>query len=301
MNSVLTSVRTLLGGRAPGAVILTYHRVATLDHDTQHLAVTPDRFAQHLDVIVKRGRPMPLAEMLSRATSGTLPQGAVAVTFDDGYADNLIEAAPLLQRANVPATIFVSTGPILDEREFWWDELEHAMLKGALARSEYDELCLAFRTLAPDAREDRLSTLARRANVSRLPRESHRPLRPAEVSALAALPGITVGSHTRNHVSLAALDAAAQRAEIGAARDTLVSLTGAPVDLFAYPFGGPQDVSAVTIEAARTLGISAACTTMSGPIDATTDLWSVPRATVRDWPRQEFERRFLAWTGVRAA
>ena len=52
----------------------------------------------------------------------------VAVTFDDGYVDNLENAAPLLAHHDVPATIYLVTGNIGTGREFWWDELERLLL-----------------------------------------------------------------------------------------------------------------------------------------------------------------------------
>ena len=53
------------------------------------------------------------------------------VTFDDGYADNLWNAKPLLERYDVPAAVFVTTGYAGQDREFWWDELETLLLERA--------------------------------------------------------------------------------------------------------------------------------------------------------------------------
>jgi len=65
----------------------------------------------------------------SSASGCGLPRRAVVVTFDNGYSDNLYNAKPLLERYDIPATIFVTTGCIGREREFWWDELERLLLQ----------------------------------------------------------------------------------------------------------------------------------------------------------------------------
>ena len=57
----------------------------------------------------------------------------MAVTFDDGYADNLHQAVPILERHVIPASIFIATGYIGGDREFWWDEVERLLLgRGSL-------------------------------------------------------------------------------------------------------------------------------------------------------------------------
>jgi peptidoglycan/xylan/chitin deacetylase (PgdA/CDA1 family) len=60
--------------------------------------------------------------------SGTRSDRAVLVTFDDGYADNLYNAKPLLERYDILATVFVTSGYIGATREFWYDDLERILL-----------------------------------------------------------------------------------------------------------------------------------------------------------------------------
>jgi peptidoglycan/xylan/chitin deacetylase (PgdA/CDA1 family) len=108
-------------------VILVYHRVAEPPSDPWGLCVTPASFAAHLAVLREVATPMPLGELVAAARNGTAPPRAVAVTFDDGYADNLHAAAPLLAAANVPATVFLASGGIASGRDFWWDTLDAAI------------------------------------------------------------------------------------------------------------------------------------------------------------------------------
>src|ERR1051326_2045987 len=111
------------------ALILLYHRVVELSSDPYLLGVRPQRFAEHLEILRKHGRPMQLHQLAQALRDGNLPRRALVVTFDDGYADNLYTAKPLLERFEVPATIFVTTGYIGRDREFWWDELERLLLQ----------------------------------------------------------------------------------------------------------------------------------------------------------------------------
>jgi peptidoglycan/xylan/chitin deacetylase (PgdA/CDA1 family) len=115
-------------GPGPVGLILLYHRIAELTSDPQLLAVTPRHFAQHLEVLRDCGIPMSLPQMMSARRDRRLPHRAIAVTFDDGYADTLDCGESLLARHHVPATVFVTTSYIGAEREFWWDDLERLLL-----------------------------------------------------------------------------------------------------------------------------------------------------------------------------
>jgi Predicted xylanase/chitin deacetylase len=112
----------------PRALILLYHRVGDVHPDPHSLMVSARHFQEQLDVLCAQARPMHLTELVQRMAEGTLPDRSVAVTFDDGYADNLTLARPLLQRYSVPASVFVATGTLTGQREFWWDELAQMLL-----------------------------------------------------------------------------------------------------------------------------------------------------------------------------
>jgi peptidoglycan/xylan/chitin deacetylase (PgdA/CDA1 family) len=119
----------LRGRIAPGPTILVYHCVHDVPTDPQMLSVTPAHFEEHLAVLQQHYRVLPLNDLITALLNGTMPARAVAITFDDGYANNYEYAWPLLKKYSMPATIFVSTSYVSSNREFLCDELERILLR----------------------------------------------------------------------------------------------------------------------------------------------------------------------------
>jgi peptidoglycan/xylan/chitin deacetylase (PgdA/CDA1 family) len=122
-------LRTLDDQPVPAALILMYHRVTRVGADPFSLNVTPEHFVEQLQVLKKHAQPVALRELTAALQTGNLRDRSVAITFDDGYLDNLVNAKPALEQAGIPATVFVTTGPLEHEYEFWWDELERIFLE----------------------------------------------------------------------------------------------------------------------------------------------------------------------------
>ena len=80
------------------AIVLLYHRVIELPSDPQLLCVSPRNFAEQLQVIRGYGRAIQVKALGKALQSGNRGRPVVVVTFDDGYADNLYHAKPLLER-----------------------------------------------------------------------------------------------------------------------------------------------------------------------------------------------------------
>lgn len=110
------------------SVILCYHRVTSLASDPFQLSISPAKFAEHLDVIREFGRPSSLRDLVRASRRGGWLRRGVVLTFDDGYADNLLEMRPLLEKHDIPATVFVTSDAIDSKREFWWDATERLIL-----------------------------------------------------------------------------------------------------------------------------------------------------------------------------
>lgn len=93
--------------RGPRRVVLCYHSVHA---SRPYASVRPSAFAEHVAWLARSCDVVPLERVLEPRPADARP--AVAITFDDGYADNHELVAPELERHGLPATFFVTTGLI---------------------------------------------------------------------------------------------------------------------------------------------------------------------------------------------
>ncbi len=129
MRSLLQRGRALIGEHvAKRGLILLYHSIEDAAADPFGMHVSPVHFEEHLAVIRRRCTPLSVGELAQRALNGTMPLRPVALSFDDGYANNAYAALPLLSRHEIPATFFVASGFVDSADECWWDSLERLLL-----------------------------------------------------------------------------------------------------------------------------------------------------------------------------
>ena len=113
----------------PRAAVLMYHGIGRVGIDPWGLFVSPENFAEHLGVLRRLARPVPLGRLAEASAAGVGVHRNVAVTFDDGYANILHEAEPILSAHSIPATLFVVSRPLVTAAEYWWDELAGLLLQ----------------------------------------------------------------------------------------------------------------------------------------------------------------------------
>jgi peptidoglycan/xylan/chitin deacetylase (PgdA/CDA1 family) len=90
--------------------LLMYHSVDDAAKDPFRVTVSPERLERQLDWLRRRGlRGVGVGQLLGARQVGRA-RGMVGLTFDDGYADFLEHAVPLLHRYGCTATVFVLPG-----------------------------------------------------------------------------------------------------------------------------------------------------------------------------------------------
>jgi peptidoglycan/xylan/chitin deacetylase (PgdA/CDA1 family) len=296
--------------------ILMYHRVAAPQQDPWDLAVSPDIFEQQLAYLKRNHTTVTLDELVQGLRSGRLPDNAIAITFDDGYRDNLVRAKPLLAYYGLPATVFLATGWVGSSLPFWWDELADWTLlsRQAVDRSEVIEgKSFLLRWDEPetadsdgtwrascDPRSARQKTYLALWRKLRTASQVERtrlmasfrgtfqgehdplslPMSGAEIQELIRDGLVTIGAHTVHHPDLTGLSMEDCREEVVGSAEQCRSLTGMEVSSFAYPYGGMNEqVRQVVAET----GFVLACSTRSAHLDVDLqDMYAMPRLAVRN-------------------
>ena len=252
---------------------------------------------------------LPLAQAIERLGAGTIPARALAITFDDGYADNEELAAPILKRLGMSATFFVATG-FLGGGCMWNDQVIEA-LRGCAAdtldlgslglgsyslastearRSAVSAVLTGIKHLEPERRQAAANAIAVAAGATALP---NLMMRPEQVRSLRAL-GMDVGAHTVTHPILTRLSRNAALDEMRTSKLELERILGEPVRLFAYPNGVPvQDYAAEHANMARECGFDAAVSTAWGAASMASDRFQLPRFTPWDTARWRYGARLL--------
>jgi peptidoglycan/xylan/chitin deacetylase (PgdA/CDA1 family) len=305
---MLTGVRARKSDAAsrPGArgVVLLYHRIDDTP-DAYGLGVPPAIFETHLQRLQAECQIVELDALLKTAPED-LPPRTVALTFDDGYEDNLRVALPLLQRYDAPATFFLTTRWLEACGEYWWDTLERVLLSQPSVPVSLDLTPAGLPRVVPTG------TLQERSAAHRQLHELlvHAPLdirdraidivkawsgggparvRPViadEVRHLASHPGVTIGAHSVNHLSLPD-NPSSRRAELTDSQEELRRITGHSVDLFAYPYGAIDRETLAMVRRACNWGMSCDERMLADSFDAA----RVPRLDVKAWTASEFAER----------
>ena len=297
-------------GKGQGCLsILIFHRV--LSTPDPLFPDEPDipRFDLIVGWLSKWFNVLPLNEAITRLSQGDLPARAAAITFDDGYADNLLNATPILLKHQLHATFFIATA-FLDGGLMWNDTIIEAIRGastsdidctslnlGEIAIGSIREKQNALKQIIPAIKHLtgtlRTEAVAQLAEQCAAPAPNPLMLSKSQLCELRQT-GMAIGAHTVSHPILSTLDATAAKNEIAASRDTLSHLLGERIGLFAYPNGKLlADYLPAHVELVRALGFDAAVTTNWGTSKRGSDHFQLPRFTPWDTSRLRFALRLM--------
>jgi peptidoglycan/xylan/chitin deacetylase (PgdA/CDA1 family) len=272
---------------APTAAILMYHSVVEEPARTINTIGTSKSrrdFEAHMRTLAQRFNPVTVDQVVQFAQGkATLPPRAIAVTFDDGFADNYEEALPVLARYCVPATFYIMVNAVETGSLPWYCRLNFAFnstRRREWADPERNDVC------SIEAAQERRAALTRAQDTcaSKTGQDQEAFVRRIESSLDVEPPGpglmLTwdqvralrkaghmVGAHTLSHPNLAHVSEPEAQDEIGGCKRRLEEVLGESVDHFSYPHPALHPSwTAQTVLITREVGFKSAVLTDSGPV-----------------------------------
>lgn len=273
-----------------GIPILMYHRISEDEevgvHPYYKLCTPPSRFREHMQFIKDNGyRVVSLkeaADLVSNESSYLPPPHKYLVlTFDDGYEDFYTTAWPILKEFGYPATLFLPTGLLRDGLEVTPRNEPDTAYLSRFALRHYSNTRGRSVTSAPSLSGSSLQPgryEPSQANPTRSPFLSW-----AQVKELSNH-GVTLGSHSVNHVQLYHLkDWSDIRLELLNSKKDIEQNVGVTVSIFSYPYAYPQTDKAFCRRFSMTLaecGYELCVTTCVGFLTRKDSLLSIKRIPV---------------------
>jgi peptidoglycan/xylan/chitin deacetylase (PgdA/CDA1 family) len=265
--------------RRPGLLVLTYHRVgspAETRFDSGVYSATTDALWRQLRYLRANFDVLNEERLIELAGRGfEFKRPSVAITFDDGYRDNLEVATSILSDARIPAIFFIASDHVDHPRLPWWDRVAFILKQTKVRRLSLEEprpinidlnqveRQAAIRQLLyacggrPDAFSEQsfFEHLEERAEIKVNSEVEARELFVSwdQVRRIRDA-GMAIGSHTRSHQLLARLSETEQREELSSSKSRLEAELGAPVQTISYPFGYRQAFTETTKSLAREAG-----------------------------------------------
>lgn len=235
--------------------------------------LTPSEFEAAVEHLVENRTVVTLADIVGWVRSGeSIPNDAVAITFDDGYKDYSTNALPILREYNAPSVVYLSSSLVGPRTQSPFEfRLAYAIESQVGSTVSID--CLGFETqintttdivnayenIRPDTKYRDVKF--RHAVLSSIGDNEPEPLpmlSASDVRSLASDPLVTCGSHGSDHVPFEILSASRQRANAQEASSQLAKLLDAPPKHFSFPYGSYNTSAVQTL---RSVDIVSAVTT----------------------------------------
>ncbi len=209
---------------------------------------------------------------------------SVAITFDDTFKNVRDVALPILKKHNIPATFFISTGFIGNERNFWVDRIEHMINFSKVEEIKFEgksfklsdesqkvnslvDIKSKLKKCKPSVREKHLNDIKIQTGWDDdVKVDNYKNLSVDDVKELHYPPMYEVGGHTVNHEILSYLDDETLSSEVSGCIKTLEKITNKTIDLFSYPEGQKNHYDDRVIECLKKNGVTISPSAIDGYI-----------------------------------
>jgi peptidoglycan/xylan/chitin deacetylase (PgdA/CDA1 family) len=270
--------------------ILTYHRVCDISNiedypfDIELISTDTENFSWQMEFIKKHYNPIHLSRIIDYLDEDiALPLNPIVITFDDGFDDVYENAFPILKKFDIPASLFITTSFVDEEKTIWYERLAHFILQAdylivvaelgfeipaskdiSLRRQYYSQLVEQLKLLPNIKRVELLEELYKNYNenyyaTSSSVRSLSRPLNWEQIVEMSESI-LEVGSHSLTHPVLTSLTNEDLKDELVESKNILESKLEIKIDTIAYPVGTEfafdERVEVATADAGYKLGLT---------------------------------------------
>ena len=265
-------------------------------------------FNWQMELLDKYFNVLPLAVALEKVKTGQLPSRAVCITFDDGYADNYLNALPILEKYNHKATFFIASG-YLNGGLMWNDKVIESVRRVSSEKLDLTDIGLEVYDVSDQQQKSEVAQQIIQ-NIKHMEMDKRQALADQIAAEIVNMPtdlmmtdeqliklhqaGMEIGGHTVTHPIMSTLDKQTIDQELKSNKQTLEQLLKIKIRFFAYPNGKPGvDYKSEQIEQVKAQGYQAALSTQWGVVDKKADFFQLPRFTPWDKHPIKFMLRMI--------
>ena len=258
------------------------------------LIVPTLRFTEQMEFLAKNHHVVSIDGLVEHL-EGDSNRFVVAVTFDDGYKDNLVHALPILEKYNIPVMIYITTRFPEGDTWMWWYEIWDYLKEIKVLEVSYSdklrkwdvenlkqkincfsELSDWIMNLSGKGQEEMAENLTKTQERKQYP---HLCLNWDEVKILDQHPLVSIGAHTHSHLNLKQLTEEDVFSEMSHCKVLLEEQLEHSIEHFAYPFGSANEADMREFKLASRCGFRSAVTTRHETIRSL-PLYAIPRLGV---------------------
>jgi len=257
------SLIKLTGGRG---AILNYHRVLPsnkVDNSLVNIAVSTDNFIYQLNYLTTNFDVISLDDLLLHLKSKS-NEFKIAITFDDGYSDNLDYAYPILEKFKAPATIYIITKFINNQFIPWWVKLDHFIKNNKKIIDNKKKIFEFYKNkilLSDQLTVDKI--ILSIIGINNKLKYNKIFLNQKEIQSLGKQKLITIGSHSHSHYNFSQLTQEQTLRELRISKSILEKIIKKKILHFSYPYGGYANINFKHTKLLKNLGYLSAVTTIS--------------------------------------
>lgn len=240
-------------------LVLMYHGVnSSGDTSINGRHLSAKRFEKHLQYFKKNFQVLTLTEAFNSVGTPNSGKPRITITFDDGFENNLVYAAPLLKKYDLPATFYVSSVCVTEETDILWPDVVDLIIQNQTeiitAGYKFHRSTKGFfngqlnqtlqNYIKAQDRENRDGIISELSETYHLESKKHtansefwKMMTAAQVKQLSEYPNVVIGSHCHNHYNLASLSDVNAKQELGLSKKLLEDCIGKEVRSIAFPDG----------------------------------------------------------------